>query len=124
MRTLVIGAAGFLGAASRYHVEGWVSRRPAGSAFPWGTLVVNVSGSFALGLVATLMAERFLPHPHLRSAVTIGFLGAYTTFSTFAYETLRLGEDGAGGLALLNVALSVGLGLLAAWFGVVAGRAL
>jgi CrcB protein len=124
VRTLVIGAAGFLGAISRYHVEGFVSRRRSGTSFPWGTLAVNVSGCFALGVVATVFTDRFVVNPHLRSALTIGFLGAYTTFSTFAYETLRLGEDGAGGLAALNVALSVALGLVAAWLGIVAGRAL
>ncbi len=124
MRTLLIGAAGFLGAIGRYHVEGLIGRRPVGSSFPWGTLVVNVSGCFVLGLVATLLTDRFLPHPHLRTALTVGFLGAYTTFSTFAYETLRLAEEGAGGLAALNVGLSVIVGLLAAWAGVVLGRAL
>jgi CrcB protein len=124
VRTLLIGAAGFLGAISRYHVEGFISGRMRGVALPWGTLVVNVSGCFALGLIATLMTERFLPHPHLRSALTIGFLGAYTTFSTFAYETLKLGEDGASRLAVLNVTLSVVLGLAAAWLGILAGRAL
>lgn len=124
MRSLLIGAAGFLGAISRYHVEGIVGRRPAGSSFPWGTLVVNISGCFALGLLATLLTDRFMPNPHLRSAVTVGFLGAYTTFSTFAYETLRLAEEGAGALAALNVGLSVGVGVMAAWAGVVVGRTL
>jgi fluoride exporter len=123
VRSVWIGAAGFAGAIARYQVEGLVSRSTK-AAFPWGTLVVNLSGCFLLGLVATLLTERFLPHPQLRSALTIGFLGAYTTFSTFAYETLRLGEDGARGLALLNVALSVVVGLGVMWLGGVFGRAL
>jgi CrcB protein len=122
VRTLWIGLAGFVGAVSRYHVEGFVSRRSAG-AFPWGTFVVNLSGCFLLGLLATLFTERYMPDPRLRSAVTIGFLGAYTTFSTFAFETWRLAEDGAGGLAVWNVVASVLLGVAAAWLGVVIGRA-
>ncbi len=123
MRTLWIGAAGFLGAIARYQVEGLVSRSTK-ATFPWGTLVVNLSGCFLLGLIGTLLTERFLPHPYLRNALTIGFVGAYTTFSTFAFETLRLAEDGARGLALSNVALSVVMGLVLAWVGTVAGRTL
>ncbi len=122
VRSLWIGVAGFAGAISRYQLEGWVSRHAKG-AFPWGTLIVNLSGCLVLGFAITLLTERFLPHPTLRSALTIGFLGAYTTFSTFAYETFRLGEDGAVGLAVLNVVASVALGVLAAWAGTVLGRA-
>lgn len=123
MRTIWIGVAGFAGAVSRYAVEGWVSSRTRG-AFPWATLVVNVSGCFVLGLVFTLLTERFLPHPALRSALTIGFLGAYTTFSTFAFETMRLGEDGAVLLAAINVAASVIAGIAAVYAGVAVGRTL
>jgi fluoride exporter len=123
VRTIWIGVAGFAGAISRYHLEGWVVRRTNG-AFPWGTLVVNVSGCFFLGLLITLFTERLLPHPDLRAALTIGFVGAYTTFSTFAYETLRLGEDGAQGLAVANMLVSVGAGVAAVWLGTVLGRAL
>jgi fluoride exporter len=86
--------------------------------------VVNLSGCFLLGLITTLLTGRFLPRPQVRSALTIGFVGAYTTFSTFAYETLRLSEDGARGLALLNVTLSIVVGLVAVWLGTVVGRAL
>lgn len=123
MRTVWIGFAGFLGATSRYHLEGWVSNRwPA--AFPWGTFVVNVSGCFLLGFVFTLLTERLLPHPDVRSAVTIGFVGAYTTFSTFAFEKVRLGEDGAVVMALGNVVASVLAGITAVWLGTVIGRTL
>jgi CrcB protein len=123
VRTIWIGVAGFAGAVSRYAVEGWVSSRTRG-AFPWGTLVVNVSGCFVLGLVFTLLTERFLPHPALRSALAIGFVGAYTTFSTFAFETMRLGEDGAVLLAAINVAASVIAGIAAVYAGVAVGRTL
>ncbi|HEX9774376.1 MAG TPA: fluoride efflux transporter CrcB [Actinomycetota bacterium] len=123
MRTLWIGLAGFAGAVSRYAVEGWVSNRTRGD-LPWGTLVVNVSGCFLLGFLFALLTERFLPHPHVRAALTIGFLGAYTTFSTLAFETMRLAEDGAGLLAAANVAASLGAGLVAVYAGTWLGRAL
>ncbi len=74
MRTLWVGVAGFAGAVARYHVDGFTSRRLSG-AFPWGTLVVNISGCFLLGLLATLLTQRVLPHPDLRAALTIGFVG-------------------------------------------------
>ena len=121
--TIWIGIPGIARAVSRYAVEGWVSSRTRG-AFPWGTLVVNVSGCFVLGLAFTLLTERFLPHPALRSALTIGFVGAYTTFSTFAFETMRLGEDGAVLLAAINVAASVIAGIAAVYAGVAVGRTL
>ncbi|HMK63802.1 MAG TPA: fluoride efflux transporter CrcB [Acidimicrobiales bacterium] len=123
MRGVWVGVAGFFGALARYGLDGVVSRW-AGGGFPWGTLVVNLSGCFLVGLLTTLLTERLMPHPTIRIAVTVGFVGAYTTFSTFAYESLRQVQDGAVGLAAVNVAASVALGVLAAWAGVVAGRAL
>ena len=124
MRTaLAIGVAGALGALARYGLEGFVSRRSSG-AFPWGAFVVNVTGAFALGLVFTLATERWGLSPWLRSAITIGFLGAYTTFSTLSFETYRLAEDGALGLAAANALGSLAAGLTAVYLGVVAGRAL
>jgi len=124
VRTLIgIGVAGALGALARYGLEGAVARRSAG-AFPWGTFVVNVSGSFLLGLVFTLLTERWLAAPWLRSTLTIGFLGAYTTFSTLSFESYRLVEDGAYGLAAANLAGSMAAGLGAVYAGVVVGRIL
>ena len=120
---LAIAAAGALGALARYGLDGWISRR-APSSFPWGTFAINVTGSFLLGLAFVLMTERFRPDPWLRSAITIGFLGAYTTFSTFSLETYRLVEDGALGLAAANVVGSIAAGLTAVYAGVVLGRAL
>ena len=83
---------------------------------------MNISGAFLLGLAFTVMTERFLMSSHLRSAVTIGFLGAYTTFSTLSLETLRLVEDGAYFFGLLNALGSLVIGLVAVWLGVVVGR--
>jgi CrcB protein len=94
------------------------------SAFPWGTFVVNVSGAFALGLLFTVLTEQLTTAPWVRAGVTIGFLGAYTTFSTLSLETYRLLEDGAVGLALANAAGSLAAGLGAVYLGIVAGRAL
>lgn len=119
---LGIGVAGALGTLARYGLEGVVSRHAPG-AFPWGTFVVNMSGSFALGLAFTVLTERVSVDPSLRSSLTIGFLGAYTTFSTLSFESYRLLEDGATGLALANTLGSVALGLVAIYLGIVAGRA-
>jgi CrcB protein len=121
----VVGIAvfGALGALARYGVDGAVSRRWPG-AFPWGTFVVNVSGSFVLGLLFVLLTERTTPDPWVRSSLTIGFLGAYTTFSTLSLESYRLLEDGAHWLALANTLGSLAAGLVAVYLGVAAGRAL
>jgi CrcB protein len=118
-----IAVAGALGARSRYALEGFVSDR-TGSGFPWGTLVVNVSGAFVLGMIFTLLTDRWTADPWLRSSLTIGFLGAYTTFSTLSFESYRLLEDGALGLAAANLLGSSAAGLAAVYLGVVLGRAL
>ncbi len=123
MRALWVGVAGFFGAVSRYWLDGVVTRF-TGGGFPWGTFVVNVSGCFLVGLLTTLLTERIVPHPTARIALTVGFVGAYTTFSTFAYESLRQLQEGAVGLAFVNVATSLLTGIFAAWVGVTAGRAL
>jgi CrcB protein len=122
-RYLLIALFGGLGAMSRYAVDGWVSGATRGQ-FPWGTLVINVAGSFALGIVVELTTSRLLPHPNWRVALGIGFLGAFTTFSTFTYETVRLADDSAYALALLNVLGMTILGLAAAAAGLLLGRAL
>jgi len=124
MRTaLAVAAAGALGALARYGLEGLVSRRAPG-AFPWGTFAVNITGAFVLGFVFTVMTEQLTVAPWIRGAVTIGFLGAYTTFSTLSFETYRLAEDGALGVAAANALGSLAAGLTAVYLGVVAGRAL
>ncbi|HVS84507.1 MAG TPA: fluoride efflux transporter CrcB [Gaiellaceae bacterium] len=124
MRTIAaIAVAGALGALARYGLDGLVARRVTG-AFPWGTLAVNVTGALVLGFVFTVMTEQLTTAPWLRAAVTIGFLGAYTTFSTWTLETYRLLEDGALGLAAANALVSLAAGLGAVYLGIVAGRAL
>ena len=111
---LLIGCGGFVGALSRYFVGTLVQARFPQSTFPWGTFVINVTGSLILGVVATLLTERFLSNPNWRPLVTIGFVGAYTTFSTFEYETFQLGSSWQ---AMLNLLGSVVAGYAAIWFG-------
>jgi CrcB protein len=118
---VAIALAGALGALARYGLDGAVSRRA--TSFPWGTFVVNVSGALLLGFFFTLFLERLVAAPWVRSAVAIGFLGAYTTFSTLSYETFRLVEDRAYGLAAANAFGSLAAGLFAVYLGVVAARA-
>jgi CrcB protein len=107
-----VAVAGALGAPARFLVDGWVQRRRPGIA-PWGTFVVNVSGSFLLGLVTgAAIHHGFTGAPRLWLAT--GFCGAYTTFSTFSFETVRLLEEGASREAAANVLGSVVVGAAAA----------
>jgi len=121
MRTMWIGVAGFLGAITRYRADRWITYRMKGS-FPWGTLLVNLTGCFILGLLISVCAERMAPHSDLRAALTVGFVGAYTTFSAFAYQTLTLSEHGNTDLAILYVLASVVPGVAAVWLGTLIGR--
>lgn len=123
MPIVLIALGGAAGAVARYAVDGWVSERLAG-AFPWGTLVVNLSGSLVLGLLVALAIERDVLPADIRGPVLIGFLGAYTTFSTLMLESWRLVEGGAIGLAAVNVVGSSILGLIAVVVGLALGRAL
>ncbi len=119
---LLVGAGGFVGANARYLVARWLGAA-VDARFPLGTFLINVGGSFLLGLLGGLVAERFFAHADsLRLALGVGFLGAYTTFSTFEYETHALFEDGAWLTALTNIFLSLFLGLLAVRLGLVAAK--
>jgi CrcB protein len=118
---LAVASGGALGALARYGIElgGDVGR----DAFPWPTLGINVSGAFLLGLVYTLLAERLRPTPYLRAFLAIGFLGAYTTFSTWTVEAVLLVRDGAVGMAATYALVTVVAGLLSVVGGMAAGRA-
>jgi CrcB protein len=123
MRTVVgIGVAGCFGALARYGLDGLVARRAG--AFPWGTFAVNVSGAFLLGLAVTLLGERLTVAPWVRASIAIGFLGAYTTFSTLSLESYRLLETRSYALAGANLLGSMAAGMVALYGGVVLGRAL
>lgn len=115
---LLVGAGGALGAVSRYALSGWVSGASNGR-FPYGTLAVNVIGSFVIGFFLTLALERFSWSPELRVLVTAGFLGAFTTFSTFSYETVDLLRNGVYLTAAANMGANLA-GCMAATFAGVA----
>ena len=116
-----VGLGGAAGAVARYAVDRAVTQ--AGAAPGWGTLVINLSGSFVLGLLFGVVAERGALSDPWRLAIAVGFLGAYTTFSTLMLEAFRTAEGGAVPWALANVVGSVVLGLLAVAVGVTLGRA-
>jgi len=121
MPIVLIAVGGAAGAVARYLVDVTISQRWP-SAFPWGTLAVNLSGSLVLGVLFALTVERGVLHASSRAPVMIGFIGAYTTFSTFMLESWRLVEDGAVGLAVANIVGSCLLGLVAVFIGVAIGR--
>lgn len=118
---IAIGSA--LGGVARYLLGGFIQRLSAGT-FPAGTLVINLTGSFLLGLLYRYASDSAAITPEVRAMLTIGFCGGYTTFSTFTYETVRLLEDGESARAIAYVGLSVGLSLGAMVLGLAAGREL
>ncbi len=120
---LAIAGGGALGAVLRFLMSSNIYRI-FGRDFPYGTLAVNVLGSFAMGLIFILIVERGVLSAEWRSVIIIGFLGAFTTFSTFSIETLSLLESGELSRAALNIFLSVALCLAATWLGLVIGRQL
>lgn len=119
----MVGMGGFIGAITRFALGSYIGNR-MGSRFPYGTFVINISGSFLIGFILTMLAQRVDASPNWRYLIPIGFIGAYTTFSTFEYETLRTVQDGQILMAFANVGLSVIVGFGAVWLGGVAGRAL
>jgi CrcB protein len=118
---LLIGIGGFLGCNARYLVGGWIIER-YGTSFPYGTMVINVSGSFIIGFFLALITERFIVHPNWRLFVVIGFLGGYTTFSSFSFETFALIQERSFFLALANAVGSVVLGQVAVVVGIILAR--
>ncbi|MCL4119871.1 UNVERIFIED_CONTAM: hypothetical protein GTU68_020502, partial [Idotea baltica] len=120
---LAIAGGGALGAVLRYGVSNGIYRL-LGRDFPYGTLVVNVLGSLLMGFLFVLLVERMAVSAEWRLALLVGFLGAFTTFSTFSFETLALFNEGALLKALLNIIISVTLCLTATWLGMTLGRQL
>ena len=118
MTLLFLAVGGAFGAVSRYLVQGWVQDL-TGDRFPWGTFVVNISGSFVLGLMFALAMDRAILSPEVRMPLMVGFIGSYTTFSTLMLESWALVEDGDIPYMLFNLVGSVVIGMIA----VVAGLA-
>ena len=122
-RLLWICLAGAVGTGARYLIGVWAGNR-LGVAFPFGTLIVNLSGSFVIALITSIALATASFPPTLRLVLTTGFLGGYTTYSTFNLETLRLVEEGAVAYAALNLGLTVVGSLIAGLAGLALGRAL
>jgi CrcB protein len=121
-KLLLVAAGGALGALVRYLLGMWIAGR-VGPDFPWGTFIINVSGSLLIGVVLGLVSEGYLSS-ELRLFVAVGILGGYTTFSTFSYETVELLADGNMRAFLFNALGQLVAGLVAVYFGLVASRIL
>jgi CrcB protein len=117
-----LSVGGVLGVNARYWLGVLISRW-LGSQFPWATFTINVSGSFAIGLFSVFLA-RWLPHSHARLVVVVGFLGGYTTFSSYSFESLTLWEQGKRGLCLAYMFGSVAVGFAGVVLGTALGRGL
>lgn len=120
-RFLLISVGAIVGANLRYWVGDWVAQR-LGASFPYGTLVVNLTGTLILGIFITLATERFLWDPRWRVLIAIGFCGSYTTFSSYMFESVNLISSGQYSSGLLNLFGSVILGVLVMFIGIWMGR--
>ncbi len=120
-KILLMACAGACGTLARYFLQGWTQQR-FGSSFPWGTLFVNVGGCFLFGVIWSIAEERSLISAELRVLLLIGFLGAFTTFSSFVFETSELLRDTQWKMALANFFTQNGLGLVSFFFGLFVGR--
>lgn len=123
MDYLLVGLGGFCGANARYWMANWAAQR-FGTLFPYGTLIINVSGSFLIGLVLAYLSDRSNLSPNYRILLATGFIGAYTTFSTFTFESLTLLQQGDYLLGVTNLLGSLALGLLAVFAGYRLGHAI
>lgn len=116
-----IGVAGAVGTLARFIVGAWLSGRSDRSVLPWGTFAVNMVGSFLLGLLTGSVLARGAVSPTMKLVLGTGFMGAFTTFSTWQHEMFRTYTKGDRRAAWINLLVSTGVGLMVAWAGVVAG---
>src|SRR5579883_1049456 len=112
----MVAIGGATGSLARY-VLGTAIMNRVGGRFPFGTVFINITGSFLIGFLMTMLTERAIPNPNWRLLLVVGFLGGYTTFSSFEWETFSLMREGTQWLALLNAAGSVVVGYAAVWLG-------
>lgn len=117
----MISIGAILGANARYVLANWAAQR-LGVIFPYGTFIINISGAFALGVFMAFLQDRAFVHAHYRLFFATGFCGAYTTFSTFTYESFRLLQDGSFLLAFANLLGSLAVGMLGVFLGFAMGR--
>jgi CrcB protein len=115
---LIVLAGAGLGGLARYVAGTWIMAK-YGGRFPLGTFVINITGAFLIGVLMTLLTQKFHPHPNWRLFLVVGILGGYTTFSSFEYETFQAVRVGERWLGLLYLAGSVILGYLGVWLGTV-----
>jgi fluoride exporter len=118
---LLVAMGGALGSVLRFWASSYISER-LGTRFPYGTFVINVTASFLIGFIVTLLAARTEWSPNWRYLIPIGFIGGYSTFSTFEYESFRAFQGGGLVTAAANIVLSIVFGFFSVWLGVIAGR--
>ena len=123
-RYLVVMLGGAVGSLARYVIATAIMTATGGGRYPWGTFLVNISGSFLIGFAMTLLTQRIhpQPHPNWQLGLVVGVLGGYTTFSSFEWETFGLMRSGSAWMALMNVVGSVVFGLIAVWLGLALAR--
>lgn len=117
MNAVLVGSGGFIGALCRFGVSSIIQRNPSLTAFPYGTLLVNMVGCFLIGLTIGMMESRQLVNPEIRSFVIIGILGGFTTYSAFGFETFALLRDAEFIKAVSNVMIHIVGGLVLVWIG-------
>ena len=123
MEYIWVGIGGFLGANARYVLSAQVAQR-LGVAFPYGTLIINLTGALLIGIMFTILTERVVADPLWRQFIVVGFLGGYTTFSSYTFEAIALLQDGHWSAALGYVVGSNLLGLVACFLGIAVARSL
>jgi CrcB protein len=126
--TLIVAVGGAIGSVARFWVGGFIAERAIGRIFPWNTMVVNISGSFIIGILGALtLAEGKVPsawRPFLVNFLMVGFCGGYTTFSSFSLQTLNLMRDGEWLFAAMNILSSVVACMIGVWLGYIVGQTL
>lgn len=124
VKLIFVGLGGFVGALSRYFLSGWLQQASRSVHFPYGTLGVNLLGCFFIGGLATLVETKGVLSPEMRCLILIGFLGSFTTFSTFGLETMNMFRDGRMFLPFVNIVMHLAVGFTAVWAGDATVRAI